>query len=77
MQVNTSAPPKTAQVQELQELRAAEDAVLRSYSWVDRAGGIVRMPIDRAIDLLAERGLPARANLPAAATSPTAPEPSR
>jgi hypothetical protein len=34
---------------------------LSSYGWVDREAGIVRIPIDRAMDLLAERGLPARA----------------
>jgi hypothetical protein len=44
--------------QDLKEWRAAEDAVLNSYAWVDPDKGIVRIPIDRAIDLLAERGLP-------------------
>jgi hypothetical protein len=42
---------------------SADDAGRRlsSYGWVDREAGIVRIPIDRAMDLLAERGLPARA----------------
>jgi hypothetical protein len=31
---------------------------LNRYGWVDRPAGIVHIPIDRAIDLLAERGLP-------------------
>ena len=44
--------------QDLRKLRAEEDAVLSSYGWVDRANGIVRMPIERAIDLLVVRGLP-------------------
>jgi cytochrome c oxidase cbb3-type subunit III len=78
MQVNTSAPPKTTtQAQALQELRTAEDAVLHSYGWVDRAAGIVRMPIDRAMEVLAERGLPTRAQPPESTVRPTAPEPSR
>ena len=47
--------------QELKELQAAEEAVLNSYAWVDREGGRVRIPIDRAMELLAERGLPVRA----------------
>ena len=47
--------------QDLQQLRAAQDAILYSYGWVDRAQGIVRIPIHRAIELLAERGLPVRA----------------
>ncbi|MFL6554416.1 MAG: hypothetical protein ACJ8LV_13760, partial [Chthoniobacterales bacterium] len=42
----------------LTELRAAEDADLNSYGWVDRTGGIARIPIDRAMQLLLERGLP-------------------
>lgn len=48
-----------APAQALRKLRAEEDAVLSSYAWVDRANGIVRIPIERAIDLLVERGLPA------------------
>ncbi len=42
-----------------QEFRAAEDAALNSYGWVDHATGVVRIPIDRAMQLLSERGLPA------------------
>jgi hypothetical protein len=45
---------------DLQELLGAENAILESYSWVDREAGIVRIPIGRAMELLAERGLPAR-----------------
>ena len=46
---------------ELRELRAAEDAALHGYAWIDKDRGLVRIPIDRAIDVLAQRGLPARA----------------
>jgi hypothetical protein len=46
--------------QELKATRAAEDLMLKSYAWVDKDKGIVRIPIQRAIDLLAQRGLPAR-----------------
>ena len=42
----------------LAELRAAEDSDLTSYGWVDRESGIARIPIDRAMQLLLERGLP-------------------
>jgi hypothetical protein len=41
-------------------VRAREDERLTSYGWVDAQNGIVRIPIDHAIELLAERGLPAR-----------------
>ncbi|MBV9580067.1 MAG: hypothetical protein JO057_15880 [Chloroflexi bacterium] len=40
--------------------RAAEEQKLNSYAWVDRSAGVVRIPIDRAMDLTAERGLAAR-----------------
>ena len=39
--------------------RDREDAVLTKYGWVDPKAKIVRVPIDRAIDLVAERGVPA------------------
>ena len=45
------------------------DEALRAdgYAWVDRDKGVVRIPVDRAIEVLAERGLPARAGSPAEA----------
>jgi hypothetical protein len=55
----------------LKELLAAEDSVLTSYGWVHPDSGIVRIPIDRAIAILAERGLPSRAGGGAGASSPT------
>jgi hypothetical protein len=45
---------------DLRDLRAGEDDLLTSYSWVDRNAGIVRIPIDDAMRLVVERGLPAR-----------------
>ncbi len=47
-------------VQDLKQMRADEDQILGSYGWVDKQKGVVRLPIDRAIDLLAQRGLPSR-----------------
>lgn len=46
---------------DLQRYRSEEEEILNGYAWVDATGGIVRIPIDRAIEILAERGLPARA----------------
>jgi hypothetical protein len=43
---------------DLARLRRDEDQTLGSYKWIDPPQGIVQIPIDRAIDLLAERGLP-------------------
>ena len=46
--------------QALQALRAHEDELLTHYGWIDQSKGIVRIPIERAMELTAERGLPVR-----------------
>jgi hypothetical protein len=38
-----------------------ENAKLTHYQWVDQSQGVVRIPIDRAVQLVLQRGLPARA----------------
>ncbi len=50
------------------ELHAREDLLLNNYSWADRSTGKVRIPIDRAMELIAQRGLPVA---PAVQQSPT------
>jgi hypothetical protein len=40
--------------------KAGQDSVLGSYGWVDRDSGLVRIPIERAIRILSEQGLPER-----------------
>ena len=45
---------------DLEAQRAAERQILTSYGWVDREHGIVRIPFNRAIDLLAASHLPSR-----------------
>lgn len=45
---------------DLDEVRAAEDSVLKSYGWVVRDAGVVRIPIEHAIELVVQRGLPVR-----------------
>ena len=59
--VQTGPGPKSLihQRDQLLQLRAEEEAVLTQYGWVDRQAKVVRVPIDRAIDLVAERGVPA------------------
>jgi len=47
-------------VLDLRELREAEDQALDRYAWVDPNKGVVRIPVSRAIDILAQRGLPSR-----------------
>ncbi len=55
---------QTREFQDLLQMRAAEEQRLHSYGWVDRTNGVVRIPIERAIELVAQRGLPARPDLP-------------
>jgi hypothetical protein len=43
---------------ELAAFRAQEDAILGSYAWVEKDRGVVRLPIDEAMRIVAERGLP-------------------
>jgi hypothetical protein len=43
---------------QLNEVRLREEDVLSTYNYVDKNAGTVRIPIDRAMDLLAQRGLP-------------------
>jgi len=43
-------------------LHEGEAQKLGSYGWVDKEGGVVRVPIDRAMELVLQRGLPARAD---------------
>ena len=45
------------QTQYMEELKK-QNEVLGSYDWVDQQNGVVRIPIDRAMDLVAQRGLP-------------------
>ena len=39
-------------------LHAREDLLLNYYSWVNESQGKVRIPIERAMELIAQRGLP-------------------
>jgi hypothetical protein len=45
---------------QLDRIRIDEAQTLSTYDWVDQKAGTVRIPIDRAMDLLAQRGLPVR-----------------
>ena len=43
--------------QQLRDLHRNEAEALGSYGWVDRKEGVVRIPIERAIDVVAEKGV--------------------
>ena len=54
---------------EFHDFRVREDAVLHQYGWVNKETGAVRMPIEEAMRLTVERGLPVRAPASAEATA--------
>src|SRR5258708_16093257 len=45
---------------QLNEIRMNEEKTLYSYGWIDEKAGTVHIPIERAMDLLVQRGLPVR-----------------
>jgi hypothetical protein len=58
--------PTDLPLQAMENLRKSTDNKLNSYGWVDKPGGIAHVPIDRAKEFIAEKGL---ATLPSPAIS--------
>ena len=56
---------------QLNDIRLTEEQTLSAYDYIDKNAGTVRIPIDRAMDLIAQRGLPVRTQ--GAASEATAP----
>ena len=59
---NPQQPPPTPRLQidptaDMVEMRANEDKALTRAGWVDHEGGTLRVPIDVAIDAIAQRGV--------------------
>jgi hypothetical protein len=54
--------------QDITDLHAREDLLLDHYSYVADKPGTIRIPIERAMQLIAERGLPTAPQVAAAAT---------
>lgn len=44
--------------QDVADLHAREDLLLDNYTWIDRSKGTVRIPIERAMEIIAQKGLP-------------------
>jgi len=65
------APNRQTPVTDMEDMRRAEDQVLKNYGWVDKQHGVVHIPIEDAKRLYAARaavaGAGAPASLPAAA----------
>ena len=62
------SPPR-----DMNEFREQEDRIVTSYGWVDERAGIARIPIDRAIEVVLEKGLPVPPPLPSPAPAQGAP----
>jgi hypothetical protein len=45
---------------QLNDIRMNEEKELYSYGWVDEKAGTLHIPIERAMDLIVQRGLPVR-----------------
>lgn len=56
--------------EEINQVLPEQKALTENYAWVDEKAGIARIPVDRAIDILAEKGLP---KVAAPAPTPGAP----
>ncbi len=58
--INTFPQPRLERNErlEINNFRLQEEQTLNSYGWVDQKAGVVRIPIDRAMQLIAQRGLP-------------------
>jgi len=59
---------------EINDFRLKEEQTLNSYGFVDEKAGVLRVPVDRAMQLIAQRGLPTTPKVgtvpPAEAQSP-------
>jgi hypothetical protein len=44
----------------IEEQQAIERRALTTYEWIDKNAGVVQIPVEKAMDLVLERGLPAR-----------------
>jgi hypothetical protein len=49
---------ETNELDQLNDQRLEEENILSSYGWVDQKAGVAHIPIERAIELLVQRGLP-------------------
>ena len=60
-------------VRHWRDFEAAEAARLSSYGWMDRPKGVVHIPIERAMELIEQRGVGPLPSAPAAVPGATVP----
>ena len=71
MEVQAFPKPRLQEddVKDMREQLFGEESKLQSYAWTDKDSGEARIPVERAMDLIAERGLPMRGEVAAATTA--------
>jgi hypothetical protein len=52
---------QTQPFKDIYMLRSEEEKKLTTYGWVDKEGGVTRLPINRAMELMIQRGVPTSA----------------
>jgi hypothetical protein len=65
---------QTAPPVDLKHYRDDQDKILAGYGWVDLHAGVVRIPVERAMELLLQKGYPVRGGSPAAGTAAKTPK---
>ncbi|HEX2473185.1 MAG TPA: hypothetical protein VHK01_00480 [Lacipirellulaceae bacterium] len=60
---------KWAEQNTLQQLRDEERILLNEYKWIDRTAGVARIPVDRAMEIISQHGLPTQIQGPSAPSS--------
>lgn len=71
-------PPKPTwhrRTQDLEETRREADQRLHSYGWIDKDAGIARVPISRAMEIIAREGLGPESGKPSEKPAPEPPKP--
>lgn len=61
---------QTSPPQDLKALRAREDWDLHHYYWIDKSTGEIAIPIERAMEIVATRGIPPQKTPPNATLTP-------
>jgi hypothetical protein len=51
---------QTSPAGDMEAMRARDRARLQTYGWVDRAHGVVRVPVEEAKKIVLRKGLPSR-----------------
>ena len=63
-QIATTSLLQVDEPRDLVAQRAWESGMLTNYTLVDASNGVVRIPVERAMEIIARRGLPARTSAP-------------